>query len=176
MRLYNARIIRLILLAVVTCALLWGSAVAQGAASDTKVGISAVVQSEQLDIMLPVWLSEKMVIVPSLGFVGVSDAYTDLAVGLALRFNARRHDAKAVPYGGGRIVVLQYSPEGPADGATDFIFGPFVGGEYFLDDHFSLGVEAQLNISKSDENSLRFGNPDGTSINTATAVMATFYF
>lgn len=151
-------------------------AFAQEPVHRAKVGISAAVQSEQLDILIPVWLSERFVIIPSIGFVGVSDSYTDFALGFALRFNAYHHDGKAVPYGGGRVAALQFSPEGPADGATDFVFGPFLGGEYLLDDHFSFGVEAQLNITKSDDNSLRFSNPGGTNINTATAVMATFYF
>lgn len=51
-----------------------------------------------------------------------------------------------------------------------------LGGDYFLSPQFSLGVEAQFNFTISHENSQRFGNPDGTSFNTATAVNAAFYF
>ncbi|MCK4462246.1 MAG: hypothetical protein KAW46_10605 [candidate division Zixibacteria bacterium] len=45
-----------------------------------------------------------------------------------------------------------------------------------MQDHFSVGVEAQVNAVFSDEHSYLFGNPNGTNINTAAAVMATFYF
>jgi hypothetical protein len=40
----------------------------------------------------------------------------------------------------------------------------------------SFGVEAQGNFTKSDKNSLRYGNPDGLNFNTATMISATIYF
>ena len=42
--------------------------------------------------------------------------------------------------------------------------------------YFSIGVEGQVNAAISDDASSRFGNPGGTNINTATAVLAAFYF
>jgi hypothetical protein len=92
---------------------------------------------------------------------------------MVFRYNLRVDEA--VPYIGLRFGGLLASPE-KGDGTFDMILGPLVGGEYFLRNKFSVGVEAQLNISKSDENSYRYNNPDGTNINMATAVMATFYF
>jgi hypothetical protein len=50
------------------------------------------------------------------------------------------------------------------------------GAEYFLSDSFSFGVEAQGNLTKSDENSSRFGNPGGVNFNTGAMVSATVYF
>ena len=61
-------------------------------------------------------------------------------------------------------------------GQTDIIGGVALGGEYFLSDHFSFGVEAQANVTRSDNQSFRFGNPGGLTLNTATAVLATVYF
>ncbi len=47
---------------------------------------------------------------------------------------------------------------------------------YFLAESFSLGVEAQLNVSLSGDGSTRFGNPGGTNINSAMGVFAAVYF
>ena len=62
------------------------------------------------------------------------------------------------------------------DTKVDIILGIAFGAEYFLDEHFSIGVEAQGNLTQSDEKSIRFGNPDGTNFNTATMITATVYF
>jgi len=50
------------------------------------------------------------------------------------------------------------------------------GGEYYISEHFSVGIEAQGNLTKSDKNSGRFGNPGGVNINLATMIFATMYF
>lgn len=139
-----------------------------------KAGISAAVQGEQTDLLIPIRLSNRVVIVPAIYLSGGEDVFTDFGLGIALRCGQRT--GKTMPYFGARFGVLIYDPSGAGDSQTDFLFGPLVGGEYFLDDHFSLGVEAQLNIAKSGKHSLRFNNPDGMSVNTATAVMATYYF
>ncbi len=139
-----------------------------------KVGLSASLQGENVDILLPIWMSDKLVIIPAVSFAYLSDAATDMAVGFALRRNVGQGDA--VPFVGARFMLFILNPEGNSSGTTDFVFGPFAGGEYFFHDHFSIGVEAQVNIAKSDKTSLRFGHPDGTTINTATAVFATYYF
>lgn len=62
------------------------------------------------------------------------------------------------------------------DGTTDFLVGWDFGEEYLFDQHFSLGADAQLNMTKSDDMSARFANPGKWTVNTATAVFATVYF
>ena len=79
------------------------------------------------------------------------------------------------PFIGARFGTLLYIPR-ENDTITDFVFGPLFGGEYYFTENFSVGIELQLNATFSGENSLRFGNPDGTIINTATAFFATIYF
>jgi hypothetical protein len=138
-----------------------------------KVGISASFSGDQTDVLVPIWGAHH-VIAPAVSVVHVGDAVTDFGAGLILRRNL--HTEKAVPYIALRSGVLILTPKGGGDDIIDFIVGPAVGGEYFLDDHFSLSVEAQVNISFSDEHSYRFGNPDGTNVNTASVIMATFYF
>lgn len=139
----------------------------------SKFGISAALQTEQLDLLFPIWTSNSFVVVPSVSLAYASDVATDIGFGMALRYNLLKGDA--VPYLGGRAGMFILSPN-VGNSINDYVFGPFVGGEYFIDKHFSFSVEAQLNITKSDKNSLRFGNPDGTNFNTATLAMASFYF
>jgi hypothetical protein len=139
----------------------------------SKVGLTASLQNSQLEILVPIWVNEQFVLTPAIGVSHVSDYLTDFGFGMVFRHNLRV--GEAVPYIGIRWGALLASPE-EGDGTFDMVFGPLVGGEYFLRDKLSVGVEAQLNIAQSDENSYRFNNPDGTNINLATAVMATFYF
>lgn len=139
----------------------------------SAIGIQASLQDNQTEIGLPFWTSPGLVVEPFLSFASASDVGKDLAFGALIRFNLKR--GEAVPYLGVRLGMLHFSPE-EGDGVTDFVLGPALGGEYFLSPSFSLGVEAQVNVALSDEMSSRFGNPDGTNINTATMVTATFYF
>jgi hypothetical protein len=145
------------------------------ATSNVRVGVSAAFQGDQTDLMLPLRLGERIVLVPSVGFVSVSERLLDVGIGLGIRINAGVNP-KAVPYVGMRGAVLILDPDGDEESITDYVFGFMFGGEYFLDHHFSLGVEAQLNVAKSNESSPRFANPDGTNINTAALAIATFYF
>ena len=137
------------------------------------VGISAVLQTDQLDLLVPVWTSESFVVRPSISFAHVSDFATEFGIGMGFRGNLRKDDA--VPYLGAQVVILVLSPDN-GDSITDLLFGPFFGGEYFFSNHLSVSVEAQINIAKSDQNSNRFGNPDGTNVNTATVALVSFYF
>lgn len=137
-------------------------------------GISASIQQNQFDILFPIWTGGNNVIAPSIGAIYIEDSGTDLRLGLLDRiyFNTTK---SLKPFLGLRAGVLFSLPDG-GDNATDYIIGLLGGGEYFFSKNFSVGVEAQLNMSISDENSNRFGNPGGTNINTATAIFATIYF
>jgi len=129
-------------------------------------GLRANIQDADTGISLPIWMSGgKMVFEPAVSFVSVSDSGTDLGFGATLRFNLRQE--RVTPYFGVRALGYFFSPDN-GDGTTDFLFGPVFGGEFFLDEGFSLSVESQLNVTVSDEASGRFGNPDGTTISTGT--------
>jgi hypothetical protein len=137
-------------------------------------GISASIQETQLDILFPIWTGANNIIAPSIGAIHIGDSGTDLRLGLLDRifFNATE---SIKPFLGLRAGVLFSIPD-EQDTVTDYVIGILGGGEYFFSNNFSVGVEAQLNMSISDENSSRFGNPGGTNINTATAIFATIYF
>lgn len=139
----------------------------------TKIGVSAAIQNSQMDIVLPIWLNADAVLAPSFGMTSIGDKATDTRIIGMLRVNLKK--GTAVPYVGFRGGVLTVSPKG-GESVSDVIFGPAFGGEYFFNEHFSAGVEAQLNIVKSGKESSRFGNPGRTNMNTATAALVTFYF
>ncbi len=138
-----------------------------------KAGLSASLTSEQLDILIPIWASERFVIAPSVGFASAEDLGEEYIFGMVPRIYFKKR--KLSPFLGGRFAVLIASPK-DLDSTTDIVFGFGGGGEYFFDNHFSVGVEAQFNVSVSDEESGRFGNPGRTNMNTASAIFATIYF
>lgn len=146
---------------------------AQNDNDERTVGLSALIQNSQADILLPIWISNSSIIAPAFGVLYMNNGFTDLALGIVTRFYLK--NGVFAPFIGGRGGVLLAMREN-ADTISDFILGFLGGGEYFFDTHFSMGVEAQLNLSISDKNSSRFGNPDGININTGAAVFATVYF
>ena len=156
------------------------TAYSQESSNSNSFGISALVQDSQFDILFPILLSESAVLAPAVGFLYASEAGTDISFGLVGRFYLSNRVVK--PFLGGRAGVIIFSPASSDDGqaepesTTDFLIGLLAGGEYFINESFSFGIEAQLNTTVSDKNSSRFGNPGGTNINTGAAVFATVYF
>ncbi len=142
--------------------------------SEISWGISASVQDAQLDISLPVWTGSNNIIAPTLGVIYMDNRGTDLRLGLIDRFFIKATE-KIKPFVGLRTGALFTFPN-EGENVIDYIIGVFSGGEYFFSDNFSVGVEAQLNISISDKGSSRFGNPGGVNLNTGTAIFATIYF
>ena len=140
------------------------------------VGLTTSVQEGLFDIQVPIWVNERIVVAPSFGLINISDGFNDLRMGIFVRANLKK--GKAVPYAGiraGALIFDVYNNKN-VESQTDVVAGLAFGGEYFLDDHFSFGVEAQLNVLFSDEFSLRLSNPDGRNLNTASVFQATFYF
>jgi hypothetical protein len=140
---------------------------------ETKVGLSASLQANQFDIMVPIWGSDHFAISPAFGVVWANEGGSDIHLGLVPRFFF--HKNKVAPYVGARIGFLIAAPKG-GESTTDVITGVAFGGEYFLDEYFSFGVESQINVTISSEKSARFGNPGKANLNTAAAVFATVYF
>jgi hypothetical protein len=137
------------------------------------VGLRANWQDGSSGISVPLWMNSNFVLEPSLDIAHVSDIGTDIGAGIFLRHNLKQ--ARMTPYIGFRFLGFFFSPD-EGDATADYVYGPAVGGEYFLAESFSISVEAQLHYAQSDEASHRFANPDGTNIGTATTVSAAIYF
>ena len=157
------------------------TAYSQDVSKGNSFGISALVQDSQFDILFPIPTSELVVVAPAIGFLYASEAGIDISFGMVARFYLNNNIVR--PFLGARAGLIYFNPASPdGDGqsepesTTDYLVGFLAGGEYFINDSFSFGIEAQLNSTISDENSSRFGNPGGININTGAAVFATVYF
>lgn len=131
------------------------------------VGLSASLQSSQTTLKVPIWASENIVIAPLFGITHQDDNYSSINVGVSPRFYQTLGSDFAT-YIGAQGILQQTSVDGTGEDSSDFLLGASGGGEYFLDEHFSLGVEGQLNFM--------FEENDDNSIFTAAAVIGTFYF
>lgn len=141
-------------------------AYAQNRPDEGTVGLSASVQSSQTNIQLPIWLSENVTIAPIFGLNHQEDSFTSINVGITPRFY-QNLGSDFASYLGAQALLQQTSPE-VGDNETDLLLGAIGGGEYFLDEHFSLGIEGQLNLFLNDT-----GN---NSLSTGAAIIGTYYF
>jgi hypothetical protein len=141
--------------------------------SAPKIGFSASLQDNQFDFLIPIWIGSKATIAPVFGITWVQDAGTDLHIGLVPKIYFSRN--KVSPFISFRCALLRTIPS-VGEGTTDWLLGLSIGGEYFFDENFSVGIESQLNYTMSDKRSTRFGNPGKNNINTATALFASIYF
>jgi hypothetical protein len=139
---------------------------AQNRPDQGSVGFSASIQGQSANLLIPIWISNDMVLAPTFGLFHQENNRTTLNVGVSPRFYRDLGDNFA-SYIGARGLI-QHTNFDVGDDQTDFILGATGGGEYFFNSHFSFGVEAQLNlgINGNQENVLR----------TGTAVTASYYF
>lgn len=157
--------------------ILAGVSFASFAQDNTKIGIRGTLQQNDYGISVPIWMGEKFVLSPSLMLTSSEGIGTNFGLALAPRFYLSTN--KVAPYFGlkaGAIFGMPPSDNEEAESTVDIMAGAAFGGEYFLSDNFSFGVEIQGNFTKSDDNSFRFGNPGKLNFNTGTAVSATVYF
>jgi hypothetical protein len=141
------------------------------------IGISATIQAAQSGIMIPIWIGNHFSIAPSLTLDWGKTIGTDYAIGIVPKYYFKTN--KLAPYICARVGFASFAPaeENTTEtSTTDLLAGIGFGAEYFFDKSFSFGVELQGNFSKSDHNSMRFGNPGGENFNFATMVSANIYF
>jgi hypothetical protein len=146
--------------------LITSTAFAQNRPTDSNFGITASLQGSQTNLQAPIWLNNNVTIAPVFGINHQQDSFTSINLGIVPRFYQETGSDFAT-YLGARGILQRTSPEvGEED--SDFLLGATGGGEYFLDSHFSLGVEAQLNFLINDNG--------GDRLSTGAAVMGTYYF
>ena len=143
--------------------------------SKGDVGISIGIQKAHTDINIPYWIGDKTVLAPSFSFFNDSEKLTEFDIGASFRHYMKKE--KLSPFISAGYMWMFYSPgTSNLSSIHDHVFGVSFGGEYFFDNQFSIGGEIQLNLSVSDENSNRFGNPGGHNFNTGSYLFASFYF
>ncbi len=164
----------LLLLFIIGLFLLGGNLYGQEFSRKGKVGLTATIQASQYGVMIPVFIGEKFALAPAVDFKFVQDQGSELSIGVVPRYYFRQGTFS--PYLGLRLGAIMYFPSDNGTSTTDLIVGPAFGGEYFFNEHFSVGLEAQANISLSDDHSDRFGNPGNMNLNLATMLSASIYF
>ena len=142
------------------------TALSQNIPEKGTIGLSASFQGNQTNLMVPIWTSDNIVIAPLLGIVHETDSFTTINLGVKPRFYRAMGDDFA-SYFGFQAVLQNTSPEF-GDDVTNFLIGVNGGGEYFLNSHFSMGVEGQLNFLIRDNTDDR--------ISTGAAITGTYYF
>ncbi len=113
---------------------------------------------------VPIILSSTFKLEPEIGFYSYSmsiedpnegwekvEYYNIFSLGLGI-FPLKQYDKVIINYGV-RLGLIHYSLEESLDdkeveksSKTDYIISPSTGGEYFFNEHFSLGGEIQLNL------------------------------
>ena len=96
-------------------------------------------------------------------------------IGFGIGYKSYLKSSKVSPYFSPKAGVFINNPD-KGKSLVDLYFGLGIGADYFFDPKFCIGVEAQLNGTKSDKMSARFGNPGGINLNTAAALNAIIYF
>lgn len=145
------------------------TAFAQRSGPDTitrSVGLGAYIQMSQPDFLIPLWVAPNLVVVPEIRFSNTENSKTDLGVGLALRIYSKI--ARIAPYFGVRGRADLTLPSGGGGSSTDITAGAFAGGEYFINNQFSFGIEAHLLAMIPDTGSRK--------IETETKMLANIYF
>lgn len=146
---------------------------AKSDSTNTSIGLMAGYQAGQIDFLIPIWADKQIQFIPGIGVIKMSDFNSEYRLSLSAKYFFNRNIvAPFIELGAGAFIT---SPN-KGDSYTDMVFGAGFGGEYFVTHNFSLGIELQLNYTKSSDNSIRFANPGGTNINTATMVYAVIYF
>jgi len=160
---------------VLACLLISGVTFAQ---QKGKIGLTGSVLGSQFGISVPIWVAQKVVIAPAFELKFGESIGTDFGIGLESRFYLKTD--KICPYYGIKLGAAFNIPASNSSTDTktkiDGVAGIAFGGEYFIVENFSVGVEAQGNVTKSGKDSERFGNPGGINFNTATMISASIYF
>ena len=143
-----------------------------------RIGISATIQESQFGFLMPIWVSQKFSIAPAIDFKYAEKIGTDYTLGVIPKFYINTE--KIAPYFNLKIGAMINNPSSDNQigsvKTTDWIMGLGFGGEYFIDERFSFGVELQGNFTKSDTRSQRFGNPGGLNFNLSSLVSVNLYF
>jgi hypothetical protein len=144
------------------------NATAQRRSSDTitrSVGLGAYMQNSHLHIIVPIWAGPKLAIVPMVRVKNTENVGTDLGLGATIRIYTKI--ARVSPYFGVRGNADVVLPTGGGS-ATNFEGGILYGGEFFLNNQFSFGIEAHVIVFVPEVGPRM--------INTATMFLANIYF
>lgn len=167
-----------IIILVFTCLFLIINQISAQEEFKNKFGITATIQNEQFGFLLPISITNKISVAPAFNFYYAENIERNYAIGFIPKFYLKKD--KVSPFVNLKVGAMFYetivNTTTTQKNTIDLIWGIGFGGEYFIDNNFSFGIELQGNFTKSDLNSNRFDNPDKITFNTATMVSTSIYF
>jgi len=131
-------------------------------------GLSASIQTGQMDILIPIWTGDTFVLAPGFSLNYIENVTTNIGVEVVPRLYL--DNSRVSPYLTGMAGLLFRMPTVGSD-TSDLMLGIGLGGEYFVNPKFSFGVEARLNGSVIDVSGAR-----NILLYTSAAVVANVYF
>ena len=133
-----------------------------------KFGLTGSLQGGQTTILVPLWLGDRLTVAPGFSLMWVDGGTTNIGLQVTPRLYLDMN--RVAPYISGTVGVMLNMPNIGGD-TTNLILGIGLGGEYFINPKFSMGVEARLNGTI-----LNISGGSVASMTTATAVHANVYF
>ncbi len=133
-----------------------------------KFGLTASIQGGQPAIMVPLWLSDTVILAPGIQILYIENVRSDFGLFLAQRFYMEMK--RVAPYISAQAGVMFNRPD-VGTKTEDLRFVAGFGGEYFVNPKFSFGIEALLVGSVID-----LSGASVIGIATAMAVYANVYF
>jgi len=131
-------------------------------------GLSASLQSGQMDILVPLWMGNTFVIAPGVSVNYVEHVTTNIGVMLVPRLYL---DMRRVSPYITAVVGFDFNMPNIGSDTTDLTLGIGLGGEYFVNPKFSFAVEGRVVGMVFDISGLR-----NTAVMTSGAVVANVYF
>lgn len=133
-----------------------------------KFGLTGSLQGGQTTILVPLWLGDRLTVAPGFSLLWVDGGTTNIGLQVTPRLYLDMN--RIAPYISGTVGVMINMPNVGGD-TTNLILGIGLGGEYFINPKFSMGVEARLNGAI-----LNISGAGVATITSATAVHANVYF
>lgn len=130
-------------------------------------GVSTYLQTAPINLVIPIWITQQVVLAPLVNFNYLENSATTIGGGLALRIYPVME--RVAPYWGVRAQAATVIPSGPGGSATGYAAAIYFGGEFFINPKFSLGVEPGVTVALPP-----YSGP--INVTTATVMVATVHF
>lgn len=143
----NRRHITAVLCAVVLLALVSWPRTSHAQEREIKRtwGVSTYLQTTPINVVIPVWLTQQVVLAPLVNFSYLENSATIIGGGFALRIYPVMQ--RVAPYWGVRVQAATTIPSGNGSSVTGYAGGIYFGGEFFINSKFSFGVEPGIYIT-----------------------------
>ena len=132
-----------------------------------KWGLGATLQGGQTAIFVPIWLSPTFMLVPNASLNYIESTSTTVGAGLWVKIFPNM--SRVAPFWGLGVTTSTLILSGGGGSNTTIVPAAFFGGEFFINQRFSFGVQPTVAVAIPP-------NSGPISVNTLTLVYATVFF